>query len=459
MKQLTRRVFTGCLATAAALSLASCGGGATPQPSQAPAADEKVEITIGNQPAATEAQKRALFDAEIEAYRKKYPNVTVKVTEEGWDAQTFAARLASGSLPTVLGVPFTEISGLISRGQVADITQPITDLKVLEQLNPELLRLVAKDGHYFGVPTSAYAMGLIYNRALFTQAGLDPDKPPATWDEVRAAAKAITTKLSVPGMARISTNNQGGWVLGTEVASRGGSLVNADGTQVAFDADPAKEALSLLHAMRWEDKSLSPNGLLDANGLAQEFAAGKVGMFILQSDAYQPLTQLLKFPAANFGFAAMPTVKAGDAPVTLSGGNIDIVSPKASAGQARAAVQWIQFHQLARFTDEAAAKADAEASVKQGTAVAVPGIPVITADRYQQYLTWIAAINNVPAASFKPYLDRAAQQKIVAEPPLHGQEIYASLDPVVQAVITQENADIAALLKDAATKAQATLSR
>ena len=38
------------------------------------------------------------------------------------------------------------------------------------------------DGKVVAIPTAAYAQALHYNRALFTQAGLDPNKPPTTWD-------------------------------------------------------------------------------------------------------------------------------------------------------------------------------------------------------------------------------------------------------------------------------------
>jgi ABC-type glycerol-3-phosphate transport system substrate-binding protein len=441
---------------AAALSALAFGSLAACSPSEP---SGPVELVIGNRPAATEEARRALFDSQVEEFQKAHPDYTVTAVEDGWDAQTFAARLAAGDLPTVVGVPFTEIRGLIDRGQVADITDAVTSTGVTDILNPQLVDLVTKDDHYYGVPTFAYAMGLVYNRALFEAAGLDPDAPPATWDEVREAAKTITEKTGQYGFAQVTTDNQGGWVLGAQIASRGGELVNAAGDEIAFDDAPAEASLQLLHDMRWVDGSLSPNGLLAATDLAQAFAAGQVGMFTLQSLAYQPLTELLGFPSENFGFGAMPTEKAGDAPVTLSGGNIDIVSPSATPAEAKAAVEWIAFAQLGKFQTEEAARADAEALASQGSAVAIPGLPVVTSDIYEQYLTWIADLNNVPVANFAPYLDRVAEQRVQSEPPAHGQDIYATLDPVVQAVITDENADIASLLADAAAASQAVLGR
>ncbi len=47
-------------------------------------------------------------------------------------------------------------------------------------------------GKLYALPTTNYKMGLIYNRKLFQQAGLDPDNPPTTWEDIAAAAKKIT---------------------------------------------------------------------------------------------------------------------------------------------------------------------------------------------------------------------------------------------------------------------------
>ncbi len=452
-KPRARRIILGVTAISA-IAIASLTGCSS---QSAPAGP--VELVIGNKPAATETARLALFEANVAAFEKEHPTYKITTVEDGWDAQTFAARLASGDLPTVVGVPFTEIRGLIERGQAADITDAVNSSGVVDILNPQLVDMVTADGKYYGVPTMAYAMGLVYNRALFTQAGLDPDSPPTTWDGVRKAAKTIKDKTGVSGFAQVTTDNQGGWVLGAEIDSRGGSLTNAAGDTIEFDAQPAQDSLQLLHDMRWVDDSLSPNGLMTAMDLAQNFGGGQTAMFVLQSDAYQPLTELLGFPAENFGFAAMPTQQEGDNPVTLSGGNIEIVSPKASPAQIQAAVEWIAFNDLGKYSSEESARAYATALAAGGSAVAIPGLPVVTPDMYQQYLEWISDLNNVPLANFAPYLDRLADQTVVGEPPVKGQDIYATLDPVVQAVITDQGADIPTLLSTAATAAQGALDR
>lgn len=455
-KPRTARSFAAAFAMSAlvATTFAACAPGGTEGASDAPA-----ELLIGNRPPATEQARRDFFDQEVEAFMAEHPDITVTTTEDGWDAQTFSARLAAGDLPVVMGVPFTEIRGLIERGQVADITAAVKEVGLTDLLNPQLTPLVTADEKFYGVPTSAYAMGLIYNRAAFTAAGLDPQTPPTTWSEVREASKTIAEATGQYGFGQVAKDNQGGWVLGAQIASRGGSLVNEAGDTAAFDSPQGLASLELLHEMRWSDNSLSPNGLMGAQDLAQAFGAGQIGMFVLQSDAFQPLTEQLGFPADDFGFTAMPTEKAGEAPITLSGGNIDIVNPEATDAQKLAAVEWINFHQFGKYENEETARSAAQVLADQGTAVAIPGLPVVTAETYERYLEWIADINNVPVENFRPYLDRVAEQRVQSEPPTHGQDIYAALDPVVQAVITDENADIEALLASAATSVQSLLGR
>jgi multiple sugar transport system substrate-binding protein len=455
-----QRTLRSLMALVAAAALTGATAGCSPTTAAAPSTDGPVTLHIGNQPAATETAALALFNKQVGEFRAAHPTWTIKTSADGWDAQTFPAKLASGDLPDVFEVPFTEIAGLIKRGQVADISRALTDAGADTLLNPSLVALASdSSGKVYGVPTSAYAIGLVYNRAMFTAAGLDPDNPPTTWAEVRSDAAAITKATGQPGWSQLTTNNQGGWILTAEIYSRGGTVQDATGSKVTFDATPAREALAQLSDMRWKDGSVSSNALLGATDLAQAFAAGKVGMTLLQSDAFTPLTTQLGFPAADFGFAAMPTVRAGDAPTTLSGGAFSVVNPSTTPAQRAAAVAWIQFQKLSKFTDQATALADAQTAVDAKTPVAIPSLSVVSPDQYQKYLKWIAGVNNVPIHNFAPYMDKANQQVVVPEPPVQAQATYALLDQVVQAVLTNQGADINSLLTQAAVSATALLGR
>lgn len=454
MMKLTPWAIAATAAVALA-GLTACTGA----PSAEDFDKQQVTITIGNQPPASQEAELAYFTEKIDAFRSAHPNWTIETSEATWDPQTFAAQLAGGNLPTVFGVPFTEMSGLIQRGQVADVTAALDTTGLAGQLNASTLEIAQDvEGQVYGIPTDAYALGLAYNRSLFEEAGLDPDSPPTTWDEVRTAAAAISEVTGKTGYAQLTKDNQGGWILTAQVYSLGGTMENAEGTEVTFDSDETRAALDIVRTMRWEDDSMGSNFLLGAADLAQAFAAGEVGMFVIQSLAYQPVVEVFGMPASDFGFTTLPTADGGD-PVTLSGGNVEIINAKATEAQKVAAVEWIDFYKLEKYRSEEAAVADAQLKVDQGTAVAIPGLAPVSDEQYATYLGWIADLNNVPTANFQPYLDRAPMQTVVPEPKSDSQELYAALDPVVQAVLTDEAADVDSLVSGAAKSVQALLAR
>src|SRR5690606_28768667 len=110
----------------------------------------------------------------------------------------------------------------------------------------------------------AYAMGLHYNRALFEQAGLDPDSPPTTWEEVREAAKAISDATGKAGFAQMTMNNTGGWQLTAATVAHGGRTQSGEeGSYTSTINNPGTvAALEFLKALRWEDNSMGSNFLL-----------------------------------------------------------------------------------------------------------------------------------------------------------------------------------------------------
>src|SRR5699024_6515774 len=89
---------------------------------------------------------------------------------------------------------------------------------------------MSEDGKVYAVPAkSFYSVALHYNRKLFADAGLDPNKPPTTWDEVRADAKQIKDKTGKAGYGMMAKDNAGGWQLVAAAYSRGGRVQTESG--------------------------------------------------------------------------------------------------------------------------------------------------------------------------------------------------------------------------------------
>lgn len=447
-------------ATVVALVLAGCSSAGDETTGDETAGSGPVTLEVGDYPSASQQASRATFEKQVAAFEQANPGIDIKPVETVWNAQTFQANVAGGTLPDVLKVPFTEIQSLIARRQVADLTDALKAAGFADKLNPQTAKIAQNaEGRQFGVPVAPYAIGLFYNRDLFTKAGLDPDRPPRTWDEVRTAARAISRKTGQAGYAQMTTDNTGGWMLTAQTYSMGGSIENDEGTQATFDAPATRQALQYLRQLRWEDQAMGSTVLYSMNAIAQDFAAGKIGMFLsVPSAAYGAAASNYGMPRKSIGIAPVPTGPGYDGKV-LAGGSVEIVDPKATGAQKAAAVRWINHLDLQTYSDRTRAVEVARATVKDGGNVGVPRVSPVRPEIYEQYLGWVKAEMNVPAANVAPYAASLAKVELKTEPVTSAQEVYALLDTVVQKVLTDPNADIAALLRQAQASAQSKIGR
>ncbi|ACQ79171.1 extracellular solute-binding protein family 1 [Beutenbergia cavernae DSM 12333] len=461
-RRILRRSAPGAVTLVAALTLtlAACSSGSDPEAGGTEPAeidtDAPVTISVGGKPTTENPEQLADFERQVEDFTAAYPNITIEAEETEWEADTFQAMLAGGTMPTTMNVPFTEIGALIERGQVADVTDYLAGSEVLEQLNPTVMDVVTDDEErVWGVPIAAYTMGLLYNRALFEQAGLDPDDPPQTWDDVRSAAQAIDEATDAQGFATMTLDNTGGWVLTTTSYGFGSTIQSDDGATATLDNPATAEVLELYRTLRWEDNTMGSNFLLNYDDAVNAFASGQIGMFIQGADNYGNMVTNRGMAPEDFGVAPLPQTEDGIG--TLGGGTISIVNPEATPEEIAAALAWIEFKSFRQYTDEEIAVANAEARVADGLPVGAPGLRVVNEEVYEQYSEWVTPLINVPRENWELYLSTVEEIPLIPEPATKAQELYALLDPVVQAVLTREDADIEQLLADAQGSAQAAI--
>lgn len=421
--------------------------------------DGKIELRVATfPPGADEAAYEAFAEQEAQ-FEDEHPNIDIIGVEYEWEGPTFAVQLAGGSLPDVFTVPFTDSKTLLENGQLMDVTAEMKELGYEDNFNPVILDGVKDaDGNIFGFPRQAYAMGLHYNRELFEAAGLDPDQPPTTWEQVREYAKQIHDATGKAGYAQMAINNTGGWQLTASTVARGGrtQIDNQDGSaESTIDNEATAAALQFLHDVRWEDDAFGAKFDLDWGTINQEFAAGNIGMYTSGSDVYTALVRDFGMEPDIYGLGVVPV--EGDDPGTLGGGDIAVISPTVDDATKEAAVEWIDWYSMQKLMDEDAAVADAETLAASDQAVGTPLLPVLSRELYEESLVWIEPYINVPRDQMTPFIDSIWDQTPVGEPKKSTQEVYALLDTVVQTVLTDENADIAALLAQAQTEAQALL--
>jgi len=401
------------------------------------------------------------FNAQVAEFEKANPTIKIKPVEYQWTGPTFAAKLAAGTLPTVFEVPFTDARTLGDNGQLADLTSYVKALPYFSKYNKAVLAEgTDSKGQIVALPKGAYAQALHYNRKLFAEAGLDPNKPPTTWAAVEKDALAISQKTGKPGYVEMAKDdNTAGWILTTLVYALGGRMEKGVGTKAVATLDNPQTvtALNLLHHMRWTDNSMGSNFDYGWSDINQAFAAGNVGMYVSGSDVYTNLVQAYQINPAIYGLAPLPLAKNKNAGV-LGGGTLAAVKPSAKGAELAAAVKWIDFFYEEPLISKKQAIRNAETLVANKQPVGVPALPLFNKQQAQLSNTWIKPYINVPLAQMKPFLSGIYNQNVVPEPEASTQSVYHSLDAVVEAVLTNRNADVQSMLQQANQQAQQAIS-
>ncbi|MFH9727644.1 extracellular solute-binding protein [Streptomyces sp. NPDC017254] len=460
----TRRASAVTLVSALTLTaLAACGtsssnngggseGGGSTDPTAPLDPKTKVTLTIDCMPPAAKAAELKEWKEDVAEFNKTYPNVTIEgrsTPGQCLEPPRFTAMLKAKSQPDVFYTYFTDLPQVLSEDGAADITAYVNDKSVplLKDIDPNVLDSLKQDGKLYGLPTSNYTMGLLVNRKLFTQAGLDPDAPPRTWDELRAAAKKIAALgKGVAGFGEYSAGNTGGWHFTAQMYSIGGEVVDASGKKAAFNNELGKQVAKNLHAMRWEDDSMGKTQLLKWGDLQKQIATDKLGMFLAAPDDIAYMVQQLGASYENFGMGPIPGEKN-----TLAGGNNYMIKKGISGDKIKAAIAWLTYKNLTvgkgQF-DWARTKTDA-------LPVGVPQPNFWLNDSKAKDDAARVANATMPVANFKSFMDNPVAGK--AEPP-KAQEVYKVLDNVMSGLLTNKDADIDKLLATAETQVNQVLA-
>ncbi len=387
---------------------------------------------------------------DVAIFEKANPGITVNSVYNYPCEQpaTFTAMLRGGTEPDIYYTYFTDLPQVLLAGQAADITQYVTAKTVpnLKNIDPTSMKAVTAGKTIYGLPTSNYTQGLIYNRKLFTEAGLNPDAPPTTWAEVEKDATAIA-KLGngIAGWGDYSAGNNGGWHFSSYIDAVGGSMVN-NGTSpptASFNTPQAQQILQTLHNLRFTDKAMSATQGLAWGSLQQQFGAGKLGMYIAApDDIYNVIVPQDKGNISDIGMGPLPSM-TGTPAGSLSGGNDYVFAKHDTPAQIEAGIKWINFEDLTPGSGQfnySRQKAD-------GFTVGFPEPQLLTGAAGDQVTQLRTKYATIPVANYQPFVKAAVSGD---GEPTDAQAVYKTLDPVMLAVLTEQNADIPALLKTAA---------
>ena len=276
----------------------------------APAAAKAIEIEVSHVYAG-DTHPMALL---IKAFNDK--NMGVKVTSrvDGTDYQTALqkaqASLAAGKPPAVVTTgwkyaSFAEAAlGIVGLDEVGG-----SETKDIYAHYPDnVLKIVTIKNKVIGLPFALSTPILYYNQDIFKMAGLDPNMPPADWDEAYAFAAQIKAKTSNQPLG-MGINE---WTVQSFIQNNGGDVLDDNG-KVAFDAPAALGGIKTW-VVSSEKGYFTP--AKDADLLAS-WSAGNMGMF---ASSVASLGTIRTSTKAAFTTAMFPAI-AGKPRRMQSGGN------------------------------------------------------------------------------------------------------------------------------------------
>lgn len=417
----------------------------------------KVKISVGGWPT-KEGATLDNMNAILARFNEKYGN-EIEIVPDTWTftVDTFLPKAASGQLPTVYGAYFTEANRIIDAGYAADITKQMEEYEYSDKINESIKELISRDGKFYMVPTESYAMGILANLNLLREAGYvdENDNPifPKTYEELTEVAKTITEKTGKAGFIMPTTGNNGGWHF-TIIAWANGVdfMEKVDGKwKATFNTPECVEVLQWIKDLKWKYNTLSSNILVDM-AEAQKLFATDQGAFYLSSTPSNTLISNYGMSKDDIGMGAIPAGKKDH--VTLMGGNVKVLSQKATEEQKEAAFKWLEhagntphLTDAVKISVEEGLKANAKENYVVGTAKFSPWNDLAEINKYRDEMN--AKYLNVTAGHISQYSNFEGIN-VKPEEPVCCQDLYSVLDSCIQAVLADENADCAKIIANAA---------
>jgi arabinogalactan oligomer/maltooligosaccharide transport system substrate-binding protein len=396
------------LASAAlALALAACGGDKAPETPPADPKDLRAELTWWD--TSDPKNEGPAFQELITKFNQTYPNVKINYQSVPFgEAQNKfkTAAAANTGAPDILRAEVAWVPEFASLGYLyaldgSELLADESDFVATPMSSNKF------NGKTYGVPQVTDSLALLYNKKIFTDAGITA--APKTWAEVKTAAATIKSQTGKDGLFI----NAGGYFLLPFIYGEGGDLVDAAGKKIVVNSAQNVTGISVAQDLINSGAAVKPPANDSYGTMMTLFKEQKVAMIINGPWEVNNVRQAPTFDGIeNLGIAAVPagTAKAG-APV---GGHNYVIWSGMPQEKVAAAVAFVKFM--------SSAESQAFLADKLG----------LLPTRKSAYE--IATVKNNPIISaFKPVVDAAVARPWIPE----GGQFFGPLDQMATEVLVQ----------------------
>ena len=301
-----KKLLALVMALAMVLSLVACGGSSSGGAAEgsagaaAPAGGSGDALTINIWDA---NQQKGIQEICDDWTAQGNPQVKVEVID--WDNYwtLLESGASGGTLPDIFWMHSDYAQIYMENDMLLDLTQRIKDDGVdMGQYYADIAAIYTRsDGNIYALPKDHDTIALLYNKALFDQAGVAYPDNTWTYEDMYNASKAITeaTPDDTYGYALNTSNDQDGWY--NYIYSYGGNVVTKDKTDTGMDSAETKAAMDMVRRML---TTAVPQSVVAESGTDSLFMSGKVGM--ITQGSWMINTFYTAENAADYAWAEIP---------------------------------------------------------------------------------------------------------------------------------------------------------
>jgi sn-glycerol 3-phosphate transport system substrate-binding protein len=287
-----------------------------------------------------------IIDGYAAEFEKENPGIKLKPIYSGSYQESITKALTavkSGEPPVMSILLSTDMYTLIDEDAIVPFDGMVKtpdDQAWLKSFYPAFMENSQTGGKTWGIPFQRSTIVLYWNKDMFKEAGLDPNRPPASWKETIDYGQKLTRrdasgKVTQWGV-QIPSSGFPYWLFQALAIQNGVNLMNAAGTETYYDKPEVVEALQY-----WVDLSrkhkIHPEGIVEWGTTPKDFFEKKMAMMWTTTGNLTNVRTNAKF---DFGVAMLPAGKVRGSPT--GGGNFYIFA-KSTPAQKDAAFKFIRW--------------------------------------------------------------------------------------------------------------------
>ncbi len=287
-----------------------------------------------------------IIDGYAAEFEKENPGVKVKPIYSGSYQESIVKALTAnkaGEPPVISVLLSTDMYTLIDEDAITpwdDMIRSDADRAWHKSFFPGFMENSQTDGKTWGIPFQRSTVVLYWNKELFREAGLDPNKAPASWAEMLDYAKKLTKKDAAGNVAQwgvqVPSSGFPYWLFQGFTTQNNVLLMNKEGTQTYYDSPAVIEALQFWVDLSRKHGVMKP-GIIEWGTTPKDFFERKTAMMWTTTGNLTNVRTNAKF---DFGVAMLPAGKRRGTPT--GGGNFYLFK-KSTPQQREAALRFVRW--------------------------------------------------------------------------------------------------------------------